>query len=154
MPSELPAGMYRDGRPVDPEFAATEQLYMRACPELVRDLQPLCTDFRFPDQSVNREKYSEDPTWVLVPRWLDWAVVAFRRRDVPTHMRTSVDVYYEFLVEHVPLDDNYPHSEIRAYRGGERVFNPKLKIKSAEAKQRFRMQLSEAAKIVHVPDPQ
>ena len=150
--SERPAGMYRNGRPVDPFFEPDEELYLRIPTDQIDSTgkHALCTGFRFPEQSVNRGKHSESPSWVLCPTFFDWAVAAFEVQQIPTPLVSEGNVRYDVRVEHDPREDNYPHSEIRVYRGEQRQFNPRLKLRNS-AKQRFRMKLSEVARIVWRP---
>lgn len=147
--NDRPSGMYRKGRPVDPFFEPTECLFMRLDPAHVADGKPLCTGFRFPDQSVNREKYTDDPKWVLFPDFFAMAVAQFRVEHIPETVSSAGGVAYTFRVEHDPKDDNYGHSEIRVFRDKERVFKSR-KVNSS-AKLQFRMRLSEKSSVAYMP---
>lgn len=153
--TERPAAMYQRDRPIDPFFEPDEQLYLRVQPDQIDKTveRALCTAFRFPVQSVNRGKYSDSPTWVLYPNFFDWGIAAFEVQQIPTPVVSEGGVAYDFLVEHDPLEDNYPHSEVRAYRGKKREFKPGLKLRSS-AKQLFRMRLSEVARLITRPGNQ
>lgn len=138
--------MYRNNRPVDPAFLPEEDLYIRFNAMEGQRVDPLC--IRCPDQSVNRSKYSE-PEWVLLdsyPKFVGWGYGAFKVRDVPENIDSGGGVVYEFSVDHDPLDDNYSHSEVRAYRDGERTSkkNKPILIK-------FRLQISRKIRIDRVP---
>lgn len=152
---ERPAAMYQNGREPVPYFAPDELLYMRVEPDHVNSegmLIPFA--FRLPSQSVNRSKYSE-PEWVLIPNYQEWGILSFERQDVPEELRSNQpppdqSVEYRFEVEHHPCDDNYSHSEIRAYRKGQKEFNKGLGVVRT-VKQKFRMRLSECATILKFP---
>jgi hypothetical protein len=58
-------------------------------------------------------------------------------------------VTIEFRVEHVPLADNYAHSEVRAFKDGR--YDPKLKIPQS-VKKEFRYLLSEKTRIIRYPE--
>jgi hypothetical protein len=72
---------------------------------------------KFPSWSVNREKYRR-PADVLFPSWPDWGVAAFTVADVPAELRSEGGALFQFSVEHVPLEGNYAHSELRASKDG------------------------------------
>jgi hypothetical protein len=83
-------------------------------------------DIRCPDTSVNREKYSQ-PVHVLycqLPKFLDWRVLKIRVDQVPSELENPNDgSRFSFQIVHDPLsspEENYAHSEIRAFVGTER----------------------------------
>src|SRR5687767_14248952 len=84
-----PTRMYRRQRPIDPLLPPHERLFMR-CPREWVDADRIKPAYiHFPDQSVNRAKYSR-PQDVLLPDgtaqskdWLFWGVAAFQVADVP-----------------------------------------------------------------------
>lgn len=113
----------------DPQFEDTEPLYLRfpppqgyIAPEDRAAITKL-TDpqVRFPDFSVNRGKYSK-PSDVLRPQDVGWGVAQFQVGDVPQAIydseARSTPIVYTFRVEHVPLPENYAHSEVRTYADG------------------------------------
>lgn len=152
---ELPASMHRNGRPADPHFAPEEQLFMRIPPGSTDEYGALATAFRFPEQSVNREKYSGSPEWVLLPRSRHGmcGILAFAVKDVrlclPPRDEDADGMRFDFRVEHTPMEDNYPHSDVRAYREDDPDTLAR-KVRS-QVKQRFRMLLSERSRIVRRP---
>lgn len=148
---ELPAGMRRHGRPVDPAFDAAEELYLRVRSEHVDNDLVLHAAIRLPVQSVNRQKYCDAPEWVLYPTYFGSGIAAFYRRDVPETLQSPGDVLYRFAVEHVPEEENYAHSEVRAYKEGMHVFNAKLEV-NRQVKTQFRIRLAEAMRIIRRPD--
>ncbi len=150
---ERPDEMYRHGRAIDPIFAPDENLYMRVCADQIdlEERRVLPTAFRFPNQSVNREKYTGDPLWVLYPNFFDMGVVAFEVQQIPTPILREGGPAYEFRPVHDPLEENYGHSEVRGNRESDRTFNPRLKA-PRNVKVQFRMRLGEAARIIHYPE--
>ena len=87
----------------------------------ITNVHPAC--IRAPVQSVNRSKYSK-PEWVLLaryPQFLHWGYGSFKVSDIPESITSEFGITHFFKVEHVPLDDNYSHSEVRAYKNAELV---------------------------------
>jgi hypothetical protein len=116
---------------------------------------------RFPDQSVNRQKYGK-PLDVLVPlprklagsgrsrEWLYHGVAAFPVGCVPAYLEDSRgEVICDFRVEHDPLEYNYAHAEIRAFIKGERL--PDKKGVSPSDRKKFRMMVFEQVTVVVKP---
>ena len=132
--------MLQKGRPIDPEFLPDELLYYRISVDGPVGSRPEGVDIRLPEDSVNRGKYSE-PTDVLYPNYFHLGVAQFCVDAVPGP-RYFEGREYNLVPEHDPEKDNYAHSEIRAYRQGERVVHtgkiPKL------IKAEFRQLLAEA----------
>lgn len=151
-----PSRMYRNGRPADALFLSAERLFFRCKAEWVDEGGRIKSAYiRFPDQSVNREKYSR-PADVLLPddseRSQDlilWGVAIIRAGDVPSSMSTDGKVHYEFSVEHDPYDDNYSHSELRVYK------NKKRETSSGKVNQKvrkkYRTDLAEKTRVVIRP---
>ncbi len=138
--------MYRQGRPEDPVFAPDEWLYMRAAREHIDTGRLLPAAISFTEQSVNRSKYSE-PEWVLIPRYHHCGIGAFLVRDIPANLASPASVSYAFRPVHVPLEDNYAHSEVRTFRGG--VYEPHSGKKvNQTVKAAFRAQLADRAIIL------
>jgi hypothetical protein len=124
-----PGRMYRRGRSIDNLFDSTEELYVRCKKDWINDGESIKpANIRFPDQSVNRAKYSK-PRDVLLPdssgryrEQIHWGVARITVNDVPrVIVSTGGGVECHFTVEHDPLEDNYGHSELRVYKEGNRV---------------------------------
>lgn len=109
-------------------FYPDEPLYLRIKPKYFSGAAPNWNDItvnhiRFPNFSVNRGEYSQ-PEDVLKPKWLDCGIAKFLVRDVPE--RVVEDQSCTFGVEHLPekedkardIEENYAHSEVRAYKNG------------------------------------
>jgi hypothetical protein len=127
MPDDRPRDMYRNDRPVVPEFDPDEWLYCRTDPKFIQPdgtVDATQVRFRFPDLSSNRSKFSES-WYVLYPReeHAGDAVVKFRREDVPQSVQGEGRgaPIHEIRTEHVPEDDNYGHCETRIYVGTKRL---------------------------------
>jgi hypothetical protein len=148
--------MYRNGRAVDPGFLDTEQLFFRCKRDAILDtdrIKPAAV--HFPDQSVNREKYSRC-TDVLIPDgsprskdWLFWGVARIFVRDVPPETTSSGRVPFRFTIEHDPEEDNYSHSELRVYKNNQRE-RDKNKI-NQQVKKEYRTKLALAARVLVRP---
>lgn len=114
---EIPEEMKRNGRPRLPEFDPDEYLYRRVMPEQWSEDEIDIDAIELPDMSVNRGSLGP-PQWVRLEeeRCKDWAVVGFKVRDIPSDMlHLGVDLY-TFLPKHIPLELNYPHSEVWCQR--------------------------------------
>ncbi|MCY2987035.1 MAG: hypothetical protein NTY19_04105 [Planctomycetota bacterium] len=148
--------MYRNGRPIDPQFLGSEKLYFRCKREWIDDGDRVLPGYiHFPDQSVNREKYSK-PADVLLPDgtersrdWILWGVAKVTADDVPASISTEGKVCYEFSVEHDPEEDNYSPSELRVYKGGKRESNSG-KI-NQQVKKKYRTMVALKALVVVQP---
>ena len=119
--AELPEAMRQHGRPADPRFDPDERLFRRFRPEDVEGGTVAVDALELPDMSVNREKYGP-ANWLLLDEAFEtWGVASFMVGDIPPEMTHLGVIHYTFGVEHQPLRNNYPHSEVRAYRDGEHV---------------------------------
>lgn len=115
--AEIPEDMKRNGRPKIKEFDPDEYLYRRVMPEQWEEAEIDIDAIELPDMSVNRSTLGP-PQWVRLEeeRCKDWAVVGFKVEDIPTGiLHLGIDMY-NFNPMHIPLDHNYPHSEVRCYR--------------------------------------
>jgi hypothetical protein len=137
--------MYRKGRPVDAEFLPSELLYYRISVTGPIGSRPDGVDIRLPEDSVNRGKYSE-PGDVLFPEYFHLGVAEFPVSKIPAP-RSFTDQQgntrdYELKVEHDPEEENYAHSEVRAFRESLRVTRTgKIPI---TVKSEFRQLIAEA----------
>jgi hypothetical protein len=160
-----PSRMYRRGRPVDPDFQPSEGLFFRCQQESIQEdrrIKP--ASVRFPDQSVNREKFSRC-TDVLMPsasrdeqensqEWILWGVAKILVSDIPAPMETvggrpNQAMTYSFTVAHDPEEDNYGHSELRVFKNGQRE-SDKRRI-SDNVKKRYRTMIALKAGLVVRP---
>ena len=125
--ANYPQELLWNGRGLDPHFDPAEFLYFRV-EHLDERGQFTNLDVKCPDTSCNRSKYSR-PEHVLYsryPKFISWHVGAIQVRDTPEPLESGDKRRFDFRVEHVPVrppeaeDENYSHSEIRAYVLGER----------------------------------
>jgi len=144
MAKQIPEEMKREGRPIDPVFESEEDLYIRF--SSVVGKKPSISSIRCPDQSVNRSKYSE-AEWVLLQTFSDWGYGVFKVGDIPDSINREKGDPYDFRVKHDPLEENYSHSEIRAYVNGAR----QKQIKNKKVKQYFRMRIIQKTAILGFP---
>lgn len=127
--TKRPERMFRNGRPNDQTFAGDEALYFRVLPAKAPNGKVELTQIRYPDFSVNREKYSEpeDVVW----GYEGFCIAHFQVKDVPeSQVPEGSNVTYDFAVVHCPNEDigeeNFAHCEVRSQKNG--VFDRKLKI--------------------------
>lgn len=151
--------MYRRGRAADHQFTHDENLYMRCeTAHVERGRLKSVAGIRFPDQSVNRSRYSK-PWDLLVPdrafersqNWLFLGVIKFAVGAVPETIERDGKVVCEFRVEHDPQENNYAHTELRVYRDGTRIgLADKNKI-SKQDRTNYRLEIMKSAVIVIEP---
>jgi hypothetical protein len=106
--------MRRNGRAEDQIFAATEKLFRRYTRAHYINGQFSNTGFAFNSpQSVNRQKYSElaDALFSETDEFLNWGVLSFKTEDLPASFPPD-NPRYSFFPRHVPMEDNYAHSEV------------------------------------------
>lgn len=148
---EIPYRLLRGNRPLDPDFDEREVLFHRFNKLIDVDEHIYPSSIRFPDFSVNRSKYSE-PYDILIPKYFDWGIFSFQVKDIPDPISIPGDklTLYQFNAEHVPLEENYSHSEVRTSKDG--VYVKDMKIKNKIIKKTFRFKLSDKATIIKYPD--
>lgn len=149
---KIPERLKQNNSPAVQEFDSQKRLFQRFDKIIEKGGHLYPAQVRFPDFSVNRERFSE-PEDVLLPIYLNWGIVAFKVEDIPdekvTGEGTSKETVYSFIIVHVPEPDNYSHSEVRTKKNG--VYNKKLRIESKEVKRYFRYKLSERLKTLRAP---
>lgn len=122
--------MLRNGRPRDQSFRPDEYLFRRVPLELWDDAdEALDIDaVQLPDMSVIRGKYGH-PEWARLEReeCCDWGVIGFQVGDIPARLLHLGVFVWTFGPRHVPLEENYPHSEIWAYENDVHV-NTRIRL--------------------------
>ena len=116
--AEIPPEMTTRGRSEDPHFADDEHLYRRFHPDQLDGGEIAIDAVELPDMSVNRSKYGP-PEWVILDEGFEtWGVLAFRVRDIPPdrEMWHQGVIAYTLTPRHMPLRNNYPHSEVWVFR--------------------------------------
>ena len=142
----IPDEMKRQGRPVDPHFDADEALYIRF--QHLSGQYIEAADLRCPDQSVNRSRYSK-AEWVLLPIYAAWGIASLKVQDIPLQVMGGGCAQSFFKVEHDPQEDNYAHSEIRAF--GDSTHLHRQSKTSHTVKLQFRTILSQSAIVMRQP---
>jgi hypothetical protein len=104
----------------DPSFEPTERLYRRIPLKDVEAGAVSDASIPAPAFSVDRGKYRIEPAEMLANYPSD-GVAAFYVRDIPLAITSDDGRRYDFGVEHRPQTDNYAHSEVHTYHGGERM---------------------------------
>jgi hypothetical protein len=106
--------MIRGDRPVLPNFDEAEALYLRYFSDQFVDGLLSTAAIRFPKQSVNRGLQSEPEDCLFSEQGIynGVGVVGFQIADVPPKVSQPQGPAYIFFLKHVPLPDNYAHSEI------------------------------------------
>jgi hypothetical protein len=117
-----PLELLFNGRLPDETFAPDEPLFYRA-KEVDKGGKIGSVDVMCPNTSFNRGKYSK-PVHVLyakLPQFLKWHVMEMRVDEVPPELQHPDGRKFQFTVVHDPVkppvepDENYAHSEIRAF---------------------------------------
>lgn len=128
--ADRPTAMLRNGRPRDQEFRPEERLFRRVPLQLWDDgNDPIEVDaIELPDLSVLREKYGH-PEWARLEseECGEWGVICFEVQDIPPRLQHLGVFIWSFRPRHVPLEENYPHSEVWAYEN-ETHINAKHRI--------------------------
>ena len=119
--SKIPPEMLAQGRGEDPDFSPEERLFYRLNENYRVGEQPTGLDVHKPDFSVNREKHGGKPEYVLIPDWPDHGIAEFAVGSIPGPITSEGGKVHSWQVKHVPLDENYHHSEIHTYTNGVRA---------------------------------
>jgi hypothetical protein len=132
--------MYRRDRPLVPEFAGAEALYLRYGLE---DFDGEClavTAIKFPCMSVNRGTLSEpeDVLFSQTGALNGLGAVECLVADIPAEVTQAQGPAYQFYVRHVPDPDNYSHSEIWSVQASNRD-TPKAPSNSVKLEYRVRL---------------
>lgn len=139
---ERPARMRRNGRAQDSVFEPAEKLFRRYMRGhfVGGKFSGLGLSLANPP-STNREKYSEpaDVIFSETNEWAYWGVLSFQVQHLPAAFPADAPEF-SFMPTHVPLEDNYAHSEVHCDSippsGGYREPRP-------EIRKLFRTQLSQ-----------
>ena len=106
--------MYQRDRQIVPDFDGTEGLFLRYSKDDFLDGQLGVDAIRFPTTSVNRGLLSEpeDALFHGDGQYNGLGVVGFSVADLPGQIYQQDGPAYVFFMRHVPLPENYSHSEI------------------------------------------
>lgn len=113
---ELPERLRRNGRVADQEFTQAEKLFRRYLKNHLVNGQFSGIGLSFDDPpSLNREKYSECRDVLISPE-IDFAAQGYGVLSLRVHDATMAlpadQPMYSFQPRHVPIDENFAHSEI------------------------------------------
>ena len=117
-----PTRMLRNGRGVDNSFKGWHSLYYRCTREDVKDGKLIGARVRLQNTSVNWSKYSKpwdvifDNQGFGISHWLVFRLPS----ELPKVLPDKNAKVHAFAPSHVPLDDNYSHSEIWTFKDGQR----------------------------------
>jgi hypothetical protein len=119
--SERPERMKRQGRPVDPEFLPAEKLFRRYQRTHIVDGVFTGVGLSFEDApSVNRGKYSEAADVLFSEaeeEFAGWGVLSWQVQQIPTSLPEPPEQpRFTIGPKHVPLENNYAHSEVHSAR--------------------------------------
>ncbi len=148
----IPERLKQNNRPAIQQFDPQERLFHRFNKLTQEGGHFYPASIGFPEFSVNRERFSE-PEDVLLPDFFNWGIAAFKKEDIPGAFvignENSNETVYDFIVFHVPEEENYSHSEVRTLVNG--VYSKKKRIRNKDVKRYFRFKLSERLKTVRDP---
>jgi len=112
--------MLTNDREPDQDFFSDEHLFRRVPRRVWSETIDLRIEaFKLPDVSVGRSKYGH-AVWVRLepttPKFFhNWGVISIQVSLVPAALISENGLEFNFKPVHVPLEKDYPHSEIRAY---------------------------------------
>jgi hypothetical protein len=119
--------MRTNGRHVDKRFAADEYLFRRVPPSVWEkpEERPGPDAVKLTDVSVGRRKYAH-PEWlrfdvVKNQHYHEWGIIGFMVGDIPPSFWNLAVYLYTFETHHDPKENDYPHSEIRAFNNSEHI---------------------------------
>jgi hypothetical protein len=143
--------MRRGGRGVDNSFRSKDRLYRRCVNEDIEGDRLLIARIGYNDTSVNWSKYSRP--WDVIFDYQGHGIARWLVRELPRGIPenpppgTKVELH-DFAPSHVPLCENYSHSEIWVYRSGVRI----RQLSSSLAKKQFRAIMSDRSFILVYPE--
>lgn len=151
--------MLRQGRLSDSNFGSRDHLYHRCTKEDVEGERLLPARIRVDNTSVNWSKYSEP--WDVIFDHPGHGIARFIVRDLPQELPKDASPgpepskknakqakLHSFRPSHEPLETNYAHCEIAAYKDEARVKN----VRSATIKKEFQTMMSDCSLILLDPE--
>ena len=145
----IPDHLHKNGRDEDSQFQKNEKLYRRfniSPPKntWLNSREKSAAVFRLNDDSYNRDKYSRKPNEVLFnirakdknDHFFNHGILELNIQRLNSKKFNNIKINgqiakFRFLPKHVPEICMYPHCEIHAFQGDEKV-NP-VSSKSARA---------------------
>lgn len=146
-----PLRLFQGTRGVDCSFHWYHLLYQRCELEAIIGDRLNPNSIRYADPSVNWSKYSKP--WDVIFEYPGRGIVQFMvgrlPRDIPQEIpQGERSELHTCRPQHVPLPENYSHSEIWTYKPSGRIKGRSL---GALAKKEFRQILSDRGVILHKP---
>jgi hypothetical protein len=145
-----PARMVQAGRGADHGFLPRHRLYRRCkSDEVIEDrLSP--PSIKLENLSTNWSKYSK--SFDVIFDYPGYGIGRLFVRDLPGNLPVSHPpgtpiMAHAFRPQHVPLPDNYAHSEIWVYRAGQRL----NRVTSSVVKKEFRQIISDRSYVILQP---
>jgi hypothetical protein len=151
MADKLPDELHQGERLPDPIFLPEEELFIRFN-QIDGSGKVAISEIRYDNQSGNRSKYCSRPSYILLPNYDNWGYGTISIKDIldtPGIITAKSGVNNSCEVAHMPLADNYSHSEIWTYRNGVRVTNNNKKRKIGLL---FRLEISQKINIIKNPE--
>lgn len=144
-----PNRLIQDGRESDNQFRWHHLLYQRFTQEDVHEGRLLPARIRYGDPSSNWSKYSKP--WDVVFDNPGEGIAQILVADLPSGIPKIIpdgmtSEIHSCRPSHVPLPENYPHSEIWTYKGEVKVKSGRL---GSLAKKAFQAEMSERCIIIH-----
>lgn len=151
MVDNIPDELLQGGRTPDPIFLPEEALFIRF-KQIDGAGNVAISEIRYVDQSGNRSKYCSRPSYILLPNYDNWGYGSISIKDIldiPGIITAKSGVNNSCEVAHMPLTDNYSHSEIWTFRNGVRATNNNKKKKIAAL---FRIEICQKINILKNPE--
>lgn len=143
--------MLRADRDVDHSFLPRHRLFIRCTTEDVADGRLIGSRVPYKNTSVNWSKYSK--AWDVIFDYPGFGFAQFIVRRLPKQLPKELPDRnartFTFFPGHVPLENNFSHSEIWTFRDGQRFPEAEL---SKTAKKEFRTILSDHSLLLWEPD--
>jgi hypothetical protein len=151
----------QNGRSENPSFNRSERLFRRCPTEAVDEFEGRFRiigqkAFDGHNQSTVRSLYShpdharwdsakdpENEPGFIPQLYRDYYVVCISVADLPGPITSAGNQTHTFAPKHIPFEDNYAHSEIRAARDG----TPVPEVKSKLVKTQYRTWLGDKASV-------
>lgn len=118
-----PEAMKRGSRPVIEAFHDDEYLYRRVPTSIWASVDaPLTVDaVRLPDISMARSSLGH-PEWLRLDMHSgiyrkNWGVIGMQCRKILPMFQPTGGPAFTYRIAHMPLDYDYPHSELQAFEG-------------------------------------
>ena len=146
-----PRRLLQAGRSDDQQFKPAHLLFIRCRRRDLLGGKPNPITIRYSNQSSNWSKYSKP--WDVIFDSRGWGFYSLAVCDVPSNLPEHPEqapgvTIYTFRPVHDPVNNNYPHTEIQAFKGVARVNNPKP---SDLVKKEYRTAIRERARLLLKP---